>query len=235
MTFRSFFLLASLLVVSAASADDKAAPPLPAQVKGKVLEVRDADPYTYLRLGTQEGETWAAIPKSSVSKGAEVVIENPMLMRNFESKTMKRKFDRIVFGSLAGSAGATVSPADMASAHAGVSKGAAVADVKVAKAEGPDGRTVAEVVTGRDRLKDKTVLVRGKVVKFTPQVMGRNWVHLQDGSGSSADNTHDVLVTTTDKAAIGDVVLAKGVVHLDKDLGSGYSYKVLIEDASLQK
>jgi hypothetical protein len=107
--------------------------------------------------------------------------------------------------------------------------------VKVAKAEGPEGRTVAEVVTGKDKLKDKPVLVRGKVVKFTPQVMGRNWIHLQDGSGSAADNTHDVLVTTTDKAAIGDVVLAKGVVHTDKDLGSGYSYKVLIEDATLQK
>jgi hypothetical protein len=66
-------------------------------------------------------------------------------------------------------------------------------------------------------------------------VLGKNWVHLRDGSGSAADNTNDVLVTTRDQARIGDVVLVKGVVHTDRDLGSGYSYKVLIEEATLQK
>jgi hypothetical protein len=120
-------------------------------------------------------------------------------------------------------------------AHSGIGKAADVGDVKVAKASGPDARTVAEIVTTRAELKGKTVLVRGKVVKFTPEVLGKNWIHLRDGSGSAADNTHDVLVTTKDQAKIGDVVVAKGVVHTDKDLGSGYSYKVLIEEATLQK
>ena len=108
-------------------------------------------------------------------------------------------------------------------------------DVKVAKATGPDARTVAEIVSKRAELKDKNVVVRGKVVKFTPQVMGKNWVHLRDGSGSAADNTNDVLVTTKDEAKIGDVVLVTGIVHTDKDLGSGYSYKVLIEEAKLKQ
>ena len=233
MMLRSFVLLASLLMGTAAGAADKPAPAMPAQLKGKVLEVLDAAPYTYLRLGTREGQTWAAIPNSPVSKGAEVTIDNPMLVEKFQSKSLKRTFDRIVFGSIAGT-GAT-SPVDMAAAHAGVGKGTPVGSVKVEKAEGPDARTVAEVVIGKDRLKDKTVLIRGKVVKFTPQVMGRNWVHLQDGSGSASDNTHDVLVTTKDKAAIWDVVLARGVVPTDKDLLSGYSYNVLIEEASVQK
>jgi hypothetical protein len=44
-----------------------------------------------------------------------------------------------------------------------------------------------------------------------------------------------VLVTTKDQARIGDVVVVKGVVHTDRDLGSGDSYKVLIEEATLQK
>jgi len=66
-------------------------------------------------------------------------------------------------------------------------------------------------------------------------VMGKNWVHVRDGSGSAADNTHDVLVTTKDETKVGDVVLVKGVVHTDVELGSGYSYKVLVEDATLSK
>ena len=119
--------------------------------------------------------------------------------------------------------------------HPGVGKTVDVGDVKVAKASGPDARTVAEIITKRLELKDKTVVVRGKVVKFTPEVLGKNWVHLRDGTGSAADNTHDVVVTTIDQARIGDVVVVKGVVHTDRDLGSGYSYKVLIEDATLQK
>ena len=119
--------------------------------------------------------------------------------------------------------------------HPGIGKSMDVGDVKVAKASGPDARTVAEIIIKRIELKDKTVLVRGKVVKFTPEVLGKNWIHLRDGSGSVADNTHDVLVTTKDQAKIGDVVVAKGVVHTDRDLGSGYSYKVLVEEATLQK
>jgi len=121
------------------------------------------------------------------------------------------------------------------SPHSGIGKPVDAGDVKVSKASGPDARTVAEIITKRIELKDKTVLVRGKVVKYTPEVMGKNWIHLRDGSGSAADNTHDVLVTTKDQARIGDVVVAKGVVHTDRDFGSGYSYKVLVEDATLRK
>ncbi|MBI2286463.1 MAG: hypothetical protein HYU79_03275 [Nitrosomonadales bacterium] len=108
-------------------------------------------------------------------------------------------------------------------------------DIKVPKAIGPNARTVAEVITKRVELKDKTVLVRGKVVKFTPEILNKNWIHLRDGSGSASDNTHDVVVTTKDQAKVGDVVVVKGVVRTDKDLGSGYAYKVLIEEATLQK
>lgn len=118
--------------------------------------------------------------------------------------------------------------------HGGVAKPADVGDVKVSKAEGPDARTVAEVVAQSAELKDKTVVVRGKVVRFTREVMGKNWAHIQDGSGSAAENTHDILVTTQDQAKIGDVVVAKGVVQTNVELGSGYNYKVLIGDATLK-
>ena len=118
---------------------------------------------------------------------------------------------------------------------AGAAKAADVGNVKVPKATGPDARTVAEIVAKGADLKDKPVVVRGKVVKYTPDVMGKNWIHLRDGSGSAADSTNDVLVTTKDETKIGDVVLARGTVRTDVNLGSGYSYKVLVEEATLQK
>lgn len=233
-----FCAVALALCAGAAGAADMPAPPASAPLKGRVLEAKDVENYTYLRLKTKNGETWAAVNKSPVKKGAEVTIENTMVMKNFQSKGLNRTFDTIVFGTLGGAAAnaaAGMETRDMMAAHAGISKAADVGDVRVPKAEGPNARTVAEVATDKGELKDKTVLVRGKVVKFTAEVMERNWIHLRDGSGSAADNTNDVLVTTKDKAKIGDVVVVKGVVHNDRDFGSGYSYRVMIEDATLQK
>ena len=77
--------------------------------------------------------------------------------------------------------------------HAERRKPADMGNVKVPKASGADARTVAEIVTKRTELKNKTVVVRGKVVKYTADVLGMNWVHLRDGSGSAKDKTNDVL------------------------------------------
>ena len=234
---RSFVAVILALVACIGWAAETAPPPPTASIKGEVLEVRDVDAYTYLRLKTGDGEIWAAVNKAPVAKGAAVTIENANVMTNFESKTLKKTFDRIVFGSLAGTGAAAASPArvDMAQMHAGVSKPTDAGNVKVPKAKGPDARTVAEIVEQRAALNNKPVLVRGKVVKYTAGVMGKNWIHLRDGSGSPADNTNDVLVTTLEETKIGEVVVARGTVRTDVDLGSGYFYKVLVEEAKLQK
>jgi hypothetical protein len=154
-----------------------------------------------------------------------------MVMENFESKTLKKKFDKIVFGQLLDASG---SPAAGTAAAPPASLQPAKA-IKVAKATGPDARTVEDVVTGKSGLKGKSVLVRGEVVKVNTGIMGKNWLHLRDGSGVAANGSNDILVTTKDIAAIGDVVNVKGIVRTDVDLGSGYAYEVLIEDAEVRK
>ena len=95
-----FAIFASLCVGPLSAAQPAAAPPL----QGVVLETKDADPYTYLRLQTKTGETWAAVMKAPVKKGQQVTIMEPMTMANFESKALKMKFDSIVFATLAGAA-----------------------------------------------------------------------------------------------------------------------------------
>jgi len=220
-------------------AADKSAPPAPAAnaVTGEVLEVQNVESYTYLRLKTAQGETWAAVPTAAVKKGAKVTIENPNVMKNFESKTLKKTFPTVVFGTLAGAQGSmAAAPAGAGGPHAGVAKPTEpAADVHVPKATGPNARTVAEIMTKPAELKDKPVLVRGKIVKYSPSIMGKNWIHLRDGSGSAAAGTNDVLVTTTEQAKIGDIVTAKGVLRTDRDFGSGYSYKAVVEEATLQR
>jgi hypothetical protein len=102
---------------------------------------------------------------------------------------------------------------------------------KVAKAEG--GFTVAELFSMKSSLGGETVKLRGQVVKFTPNIMGTNWVHIQDGTGQSG--MADLTVTTGDVVAVGDVVLVEGQLTLDKDFGAGYRYDAIIEGAKLTK
>lgn len=210
-------------------------PPAPASLSGEVLETRSVDTYTYLRLKTTSGEIWAAVPAAAVSKGAQVTIGRPMIMENFESRTLKKTFDKIAFGVLeapnaAGSPAHGGKPAAKADTGAGAIKVA-----KVARATGPNAKTVAEVVSGKTALKDKSVVVRGQVVKVNAGILGKNWVHLRDGSGSAADGSDDILVTTQDTTAVGDIVSASGTVRTDVNVGAGYTYAVIIEGASLRK
>lgn len=239
-TLRSTFVTLAALLLGANAFAAPAADAPAAPLQGTVLEARDADPYTYLRLKTGSGETWAAVNKTAVKTGDQVTIGNPIVMQNFESKTLKRSFDKIVFGTLVGpraaAAGLAASPHAKGGVMASAPASAALPPaVKVAKATGADARTVAEVVTGRATLKDKSVSLRGQVVKVNRGIMGKNWLHLRDGSGTEAAGTNDVLVTSKDLAAVGDVVSVKGTVRTDVKLGSGYEYPVLIESASLQK
>lgn len=134
----------------------------------------------------------------------------------------------------AAAAGETAPSQPLPPGHPSINQAAGTGDVRVAKATGADARTVEEIIKQRAALKDKPVVVHAKVVKFNAAIMGKNWIHLRDGTGSAADGSNDVLVTTQDMAKVGDVVTVRGTVRTDKDFGSGYSYAVLIEDATVK-
>ena len=252
-------LTVALVACKKAEAPSKAAAPAqPAVVapsgaqilRGKVLEKIDVSQYSYLKLATASGETWAAVQRTDTKVGDEVGVANAFPMQAFESKELNRKFDVVYFGSLAapggqgsampapaqpeGAAAAAPPPAAMAAQHQAVATGPDVKVKKVSKPGGADGRTIEEVWAQREKLKGKPVAVRGQVVKFTP-VMGKNFLHLRDGSGDAQKKDNDVTVTTSDSVAVGDVVTAKGIVVLDKDFGAGYAYPVLIDDAKVSK
>lgn len=205
-----------------------------AKVTGTVAETFDAAGYTYLRLNTASGEEWAAVRQTPVKKGQKVTMVVQMTAEKFESKTLKRTFDRILFGALEDGSGPALPPGaavPQAQQHMSTPAAADNTPIKVEKA----GKTVAEIWAARAELKDGKVAVRGKVVKFLGGIMGKNWIHLRDGSGSNDKGDNDLAVTTNDTAAIGDVVLVTGVVHVDKDFGAGYRYPVIIEDATVTK
>jgi len=249
------FLVACGDARATGAADSKAAAPAakpaPSSVdssalSGTVVETMNGGAYTYVRLKTSEGEVWAAVNQATLSPGAQITIGNTMWMENFESKTLNRKFDRILFGSLAGAAGldAMAAAAELPAGHPDTSSAGAAStsqvgdilgDAKVDKATGKDARTVAEVWASRKELSGQEVVIRAKVVKFNPEIMGKNWIHLRDGSGNAEKGDHDLTVTTSAVVAKGDIVSVRGKVAVDRDFTAGYAYPVIIEDAKVIK
>lgn len=92
-------------------------------------------------------------------------------------------------------------------------------------------KTIAALNQNKANLAGKTISAQGKVVKVNNGIMGRNFVHVQDGTGGA--NSNNLIVTSKQTANVGDQVTISGVVVLNRDFGSGYSYPLLIEEASI--
>jgi hypothetical protein len=213
-------------------------------VEGTVVETMDASNYTYVRVKAGAGELWAATATFKVAVGDRVMVPLEMPMENFHSQTLNRDFPLIYFTSRIGREGepAAEAPA-MIPGHsqaAGAAPGAGGLPASSAAAQvtgpiqpAPGGTTVANIWATRKALAGKTVTVRGKVVKFNGGIMGRNWIHIQDGTGVAGNGTHDLLVTADAAAKVGDIIVVTGTVAIDKDFTAGYAYAVLIEGATL--
>ena len=202
-------------------------------LSGKVVESMDSGGYTYVNIENAGKKTWVAVPKTPVKVGQNMSFQPGMVMNNFQSKTLNRTFEAIVFSG--GVIGQQETGSVSAPAEHTPPKIAADKTIKVEKASGTDAYTVAELYEKSSSLNKKIVVVRGEVVKFSANIMGKNWIHIQDGSGDPSKGTNDILVTTSGSAKAGDIVTAKGTLYKDKDFGSGYKYSVIVEEASIKK
>ena len=247
--------------VQQAPSPGMAAPPA-TPVNGKVLESMDASGYTYLNVQTDAGEKWVAVNQTKVEVGEEIAFMDGMVMQNFFSKSLDRTFPEIIFSSGLVGKGAVppvMPPASTAGQGQGSfsqalsSEGAVgaptapgmtggsskavvpFAEIKVEKAAGENSYSVEEIFTKAEELNGKTVVVKGKIMKVSPRIMGRNWIHIQDGTGDPSANTHDLVITTDlEPDADWDIITMEGVLTANKDFGSGYSYKVIIEEAKIK-
>jgi len=229
-------------------------------VSGVVKETMNASGYTYMLVTTNNTDAWVAIPETAIKQGATVNYFEGMEMSAFSSKTLNRTFDSIIFSSGLASeppakptamkaetndSFASAVKAEQSSPSAptavndtqasGGSSGAIVplAEISVDKSTAANGYSVSEIFAKAKEINGEKVQVKGQVVKVSPAIMGRNWVHLQDGTGDPMNNTHDLVVTTNETVELDAVVTFEGVMTANKDFGAGYKYDAIVEEAAL--
>jgi len=223
------FLVCCSLVLSAVSALAGGG------LTGKVKETMVSGGYSYMLLETSTGEIWAAVPRMEVKAGDEVDLKPGMVMTNFTSKTMGRTFPEIVFSAGPMSPQAPVAKDAEAAATEQKPLSLTVAPGEITKPDVTDAYTVEELITKSQELAGKKIVVRGKAVKISRGILAMNWVHLQDGSGQRVQETNDIVVTTSWPVKEGEIVTMGAGVAVNRDFGSGYFYKVILEEGQVIK
>lgn len=196
-----------------------------------VKEVQQTSGYTYVLVQESDQEFWMAISKTEVAVGEKLYFVEAVEMKDFESKELKKVFDRIIF----------VDQVSKKPIDANDKKKAAIAkrqdgirelldSINISPVEG--SKSIAELYENAKEFNNKTVKVRGQVVKVNSDIMDRNWVHLMDGT--KGDNRSDLTFTTKEIVKVGDTVTLEGVLAIDREFGAGYVYPLIVEGAVLK-
>lgn len=243
----------------------KASPDQPNVHKGTVKEVLQTNNYTYLLFKEDATEQWVAIPSMQAKVGETYYYAGGLTMNKFQSRELNRSFESVIFlegvstdaNTVKVSASKPVSneTASNAPAAAGTDTNNMTAanaatgnsgdggqytrsvvpvekkEIKMAPLKG--GVTISELFAKKSAYDGKTVKIKGEVTKFTPAVMNKNWIHIQDGT--DYNGKYDMVVTSTNDVKVGDKVTFEGKIALNKDLGYGYFFEVLMEDANVKQ
>ncbi len=234
----TFFVITMIIALSINACDSRervkapehnpeATPPQKAMANAHTIlvkEVIQANTYTYLLASEGSQEYWIATAKQPFETGMTLHYDQGLEMKDFTSKEVDRTFDSIWFVSqLRGISSAA------ANAASGTPAIQPVTDISIEKVAG--SVSIQELYTNMAKYEGEVVTVHGQVTKFNAGIMGRNWVHLQDGT--KAGDAFDVTITTQASVSKDDVVVFSGKVVLDKDFGAGYKYELILEEAEL--
>jgi len=211
----------------------------------KVKELEQVAGYTYLLVKSKGPEYWVAVPTMDASPGETYHYQGGMVMQDFYSKELDRVFDEVIFleaifadagsvstevtGQMGGTTMGSINPHGSQDATPGSKAHIEKTDVFIEAGEGC--LKVSELYANPASFEGKTIRVKGKVTKYNPAIMERNWVHIQDGT--EHEGKFDLTITSAESFVEGTIVTVEGILALNKDFGYGYSYEILVENAKV--
>ena len=196
-----------------------------------VNEVIQAGEYTYLNVTEKKKQIWLALPSVQASKGDQLYYSGGLLMTDFFSKGLDRTFPSILFLE-------SVSRTPFVGENGATANNITPVQVKTEKMKisiQPEAGciSIAKLLEAKASYSGKTVRIKGRVIKFNAAILGKNWIHIQDGS--EYNGTFDLTITTDSQLSVGDTATFEGKIILNKDFGYGYSYEVMMEDGKMIK
>jgi hypothetical protein len=197
--------------------------------KGKVIEVLQTSQYTYLFVEEGNTEKWLALPKMQANPGDVYYYKNGYEMVNFKSTELGRTFVSVIFLKSVGLSANDIKNGTILSGEEPVKAEIRRYEISVPKANG--GIQIGELYEKKESYMGKKVIIRGMVVHYNPDIMNKNWIHLQDGT--SFGNKYDFTITSDMETKVGDTITVEGKLELNKDFGAGYLYEAILVDAAI--
>lgn len=209
----------------------------------KVKEVEQVGGYTYLLVKGKGPEYWVAVSAMDAAPGETYYYQGGLLMEDFHSNELDRDFESVLFVDAIYPGTPPDTDTETAPemmdfdqplpAHGqGDTPGSRTVEERaVIEVEAGEGAvTIKELYANPAQYEGKQVRVTGMVTKFNPQIMDRNWIHLQDGS--EFEGKFDLTATSTEYFETGNTITLEGVLALNRDFGYGYNYELLLENAT---
>jgi len=192
-----------------------------------VQEVLPTSKYVYMRVKEGEEEFWVATAKQEVEVGQTYFYKGGLLKTNFESKEYNRVFDKVYLVGKIVAANHSQTASSMGN----------IPQLKEEKGNSSEPRNIqkegsvriADLVANPEKYEGKTIQISGECTKVNPNIMGRNWMHLKDGS----NDDYDLVITSDVAIPEGHVVTMTGKVVLNKDFGAGYKYDLILEEGKI--
>lgn len=235
MRFYISLVLSVVVLIACESNDKKSKMKLSSVHEIVVQEVIQVKDYTYLRVIENEKEKWVAAPSFQAEVGKTYYFKGGMEMPNFKSNELNRVFETIYFVEAistdpnGNNIQNTITTNTLDLSEKTSKPKLERKDVKIKPVSGTI--TIAQLYGDMKTYEGKIVRVKGKVTKFNPAIMNRNWVHIQDGTESNGK--FDLTLVTSEEATVGDIIIVEGEVSLNKDFGYGYFYELIVENAIL--
>lgn len=241
-TLLSFLFLAALAIpATAKDTKDDIKQKAAAQevISGTVVATHAAGRYTYIQLAQDpdQEEVWLAAGLN-VDVGDRIEYQGGVLMQEFHSETLNRTFSKILFVSAIRKVVDKADQADTGTAqvpnddfHRGLSSDQTEVVLPTADQikRSATEKSVAEIFADMDALNGKTIGLKAKVIKVGASILGKNWITLADGTGKAPDDK--LLATTNQQVTVGSTFSVTGILKTNIDLGSGYKYKAVLEEA----
>ncbi|HEY3370224.1 MAG TPA: GW dipeptide domain-containing protein [Prolixibacteraceae bacterium] len=205
----------------------------PAMHQVKVEDVVQTSNYTYLKVSENNADFWIAVGRQEAAPGEVYYYTDALEMNNFNSKELNRTFETVFFVNGISKEPITATPAGEKAMPSKPVQPNITAKEGISVGPAQDGLSIAKLYTDRSAYAGKKIKMKGQVVKINEGVMGKNWIHIQDGTKDGEN--FDLTVTTLDGVKMDDVVTFEGTINLKKDFGYGYFYEVIMEDAKLVK